>query len=203
MKLFAVGRNYAEHARELNNPVPADPVIFMKPETAILKDNKPFFIPDFSSEIHHEIEVVVRICKGGKSIREEFAHRYYDMVTVGVDFTARDLQSRLKSNGFPWEISKGFDGSAPIGTFVPVEQFSDLQRLDFGLKLNGNWVQEGNTAEMIFGIDKLIAWISKFFTLQMGDLLFTGTPAGVGPVAQGDRLQGFLDGNLLLDFEVR
>jgi 2-keto-4-pentenoate hydratase/2-oxohepta-3-ene-1,7-dioic acid hydratase in catechol pathway len=203
MKIIAIGRNYREHAAELNNAVPTEPVVFMKPETALVKGNKPFFHPDFSSEIHHEVEMVIRICKVGKNIEEKFAHRYYDEITVGIDFTARDLQQKAKEKGLPWEKAKSFDGSAPIGTFVPTTQFADLQKLNFTLDLNGKRVQTGSTSDMIFSFDFIVSYVSRFFTLQMGDLIYTGTPAGVGPVKPGDRLTAALEGTVLLDFEVK
>ena len=205
MKIFAIGMNYVAHCHELhaNENLPKEPVIFMKPDSALLKDSKPFFIPDFSKRVDYETELVVRICRLGKNIAPRFAHRYYDAVTVGIDFTARDLQSRLKAEGKPWEISKGFDNSAAIGDFVPVSRFKDVQNLDFHLAIDGNKVQEGNTRDMIFKIDELIAYISQFYTLKIGDLLYTGTPVGVGPVSIGQHLEGYLEGEKLLDFYVR
>jgi len=175
----------------------------MKPDSALLKDSKPFFLPDFSNRIEYETELVVRICRLGKNIAPRFAHRYYDAVTVGIDFTARDLQQQLKAAGKPWEISKGFDNSAVIGDFVPVSRFKDVQNLDFHLTIDGDKVQQGNTRDMIFKIDELIAYISQFYTLKIGDLLYTGTPVGVGPVSIGQRLEGYLEGEKLLDFYVR
>lgn len=205
MKIFAVGMNYAAHNKELNHTliIPEEPVIFMKPDSALLKDGKPFFIPDFSDEIHYETELVVRINRLGKNISERFAHRYYDAVTVGIDFTARDLQRKFRSAGNPWELSKGFDNSAAIGRFVPVSRFEDIQKLNFNLAIDGQKVQQGNTADMLFKVDEIIAWISKFFTLKIGDLLFTGTPVGVGPVSVGQHLQGSLEDEKLLDFYIR
>ena len=205
MKIFAIGMNYVAHCHELhaNENLPKEPVIFMKPDSALLKDSKPFFIPDFSKRVDYETELVVRICRLGKNIAPRFAHRYYDAVTVGIDFTARDLQSRLKAEGKPWEISKGFDNSAAIGDFVPVSRFKDVQNLDFHLTIDGNKVQEGNTRDMIFKIDELIAYISQFYTLKIGDLLYTGTPVGIGPVSIGQHLEGYLEGEKLLDFYVR
>ena len=205
MKIFAVGMNYAAHNKELDNTLilPKEPVIFMKPDSALLKDGKPFFIPDFSNEIHYETELVVRINRLGKNISERFAHRYYDAVTVGIDFTARDLQRKYRAAGNPWELSKGFDDSAAVGTFVPVSRFTDLQKLGFYLTIDGRKVQEGNTADMLFKIDEIIAWISKFFTLKIGDILFTGTPVGVGRVDVGQHLQGYLEDERLLDFYIR
>ena len=205
MKIIAVGMNYAQHNRELGHTQEnREPVIFMKPDSAILKDGKPFFVPDFSHEVHYETEVVVRICRLGKNIAPRFAHRYYDAVTVGIDFTARDLQRKFREAGNPWELCKGFDNSAAIGTFISLEQAGgDLQNLDFHLDIDGCKVQRGNTADMLFKIDDIIAYVSRFMTLKIGDLLFTGTPAGVGPVSVGQHLQGYLGGEKLLDFHIR
>ena len=205
MKIIAVGMNYAQHNRELGHTQEnREPVIFMKPDSAILKDGKPFFVTDFSHEVHYETEVVVRICRLGKNIAPRFAHRYYDAVTVGIDFTARDLQRKFREAGNPWELCKGFDNSAAIGTFISLEQAGgDLQNLDFHLDIDGCEVQRGNTADMLFKIDDIIAYVSRFMTLKIGDLLFTGTPAGVGPVSVGQHLQGYLGGEKLLDFHIR
>ncbi len=203
MKIIAVGRNYVEHAKELNNAVPDEPIIFLKPESSILKNNNPFFYPEFSKEIHYETEIVLKICKVGKNIEPRFADRYFDEIGIAIDFTARDLQNKLKAKGQPWEIAKGFDGAAPLGDFVSKENYPDLKNLNFSLKLNENIVQQGNTRDMIFSYDVLIAYISKFFTLKIGDLIFTGTPAGVGPVKIGDRLQASIEDKLLLDFWVK
>ena len=205
MKIIAIGMNYVAHCHELhaNEKLPKEPVIFMKPDSALLKDSKPFFIPDFSKRVDYETELVVRICRLGKNIAPRFAHRYYDAVTVGIDFTARDLQQKLRAEGKPWEISKGFDNSAVIGDFVPVDRFKDVQNLDFHLDIDGNKVQQGNTRDMIFKIDDLIAYISQFYTLKIGDLIYTGTPVGVGPVSIGQHLEGYLEDEKLLDFYVR
>ena len=205
MKIIAVGMNYAQHNKELGHTQEnREPVIFMKPDSAILKDGKPFVVPDFSHEVHYETEVVVRICRLGKNIAPRFAHRYYDAVTVGIDFTARDLQRKFREAGNPWELCKGFDNSAAIGTFISLEQAGgDLQNLDFHLDIDGCEVQRGNTADMLFKIDDIIAYVSRFMTLKIGDLLFTGTPAGVGPVSVGQHLQGYLGGEKLLDFHIR
>lgn len=204
MKIIAVGMNYALHNEELGQAKTAsEPVIFMKPDSAILKDGKPFFIPDFSNEIHYETELVVRINRLGKNIAPRFAHRYYDAVTVGIDFTARDLQSKFREEGHPWELCKGFDSSAAIGAFVPVDRFKDIQQLNFSLQIDGKEVQAGCTADMLFKVDDIIAYVSQFVTLKIGDLLFTGTPAGVGPVHIGQHLQGYLEGEKLLDFHIR
>lgn len=194
MKIICVGRNYVEHARELNNSVPDEPVLFMKPETSLILPRQPFFYPDFSNDIHHEIELVVRINRLGKHIETKFAHRYYSQVALGIDFTARDLQQELKAKGLPWEISKAFDGSACVGEWIPLNQGMHIQNLNFYLTRNGKTVQMGNTSQMLFSVDALISYISKFFTLKIGDLIFTGTPAGVGPVSKGDTLEGFLEG---------
>lgn len=205
MKIIAVGMNYADHVKELDGSFvrPEEPVIFLKPDSALLKDGKPFFIPDFSQEVHYEAELVVRICRLGKNIAERFAHRYYDAVTVGIDFTARDLQRKARSVGNPWDLSKGFDSSAVIGDFVPVDKSPDIQQLTFRLDIDGKPVQRGNTADMVFKVDEVIAYVSRFYTLKIGDLLYTGTPVGVGPVHEGEHLQGYLEGEKLLDFYVR
>ena len=202
MKIFAVGMNYIEHNNELDGALykPEEPVIFTKADSALLKDHKPFFIPDWSSRVDYEAELVVRICRLGKGIPERFAHRYYDAVTVGIDFTARDLQRKASEAGQPWTICKGFDGSAAIGEWVPKEKFMDLQALHFHLDMNGKTVQEGCTSNMLYKIDEIIAYISKFFTLKTGDILYTGTPAGVGPVKINDHLEGWLEERKVLDF---
>ena len=205
MKIIAVGMSYAEHNKELHPTlvIPKEPVIFMKPDSALLKNGKPFFIPDFSDEVHYETELVVKISRLGKNIAERFANRYYDEVTVGIDFTARDLQRKIREAGNPWELCKGFDDSAAIGKFVPLEKFKDIQTLNFHLDIDGNKVQQGNTADMLFKVDEIIAYISRFYTLKIGDLLFTGTPVGVGPVTIGQHLQGYLEEDKLLDFYIR
>lgn len=203
MKIIAVGRNYAKHIKELGNNGGTDPVIFMKPDSAILKDGKPFFIPDFSKEIHYETELVVRINRLGKNISARFASRYYDALTVGIDFTARDLQRKFIENGDPWELCKGFDSSAAIGNFVPVEQFENIQNINFHLTIDNHEVQRGCTADMLFKVDDIISYVSQFVTLKIGDLIFTGTPAGVGPVSIGQHLQGYLEDEKLLDFYIR
>jgi 2-keto-4-pentenoate hydratase/2-oxohepta-3-ene-1,7-dioic acid hydratase in catechol pathway len=204
MKIICVGMNYARHNEELGHTATGeDPVIFMKPDSAILKDGRPFFIPDFSDEIHYEAELVARICRLGKNIAPRFAYRYYDTLTVGIDFTARDLQRRFREAGNPWELCKGFDDSAAIGTFVPVDRFAGRENLEFCLRIDGKEVQRGNTADMRFRIDDIIAYVSRFVTLKIGDLLFTGTPAGVGVVAPGQHLEGYLEQEKLLDFHIR
>lgn len=196
--------NYAVHNKELHHTLElTEPTIFMKSDSSLLKDGKPFFIPDFSSEIHYETELVVKIDRLGKNIAERFAHRYYSEVTVGIDFTARDLQRRLREQGLPWEISKAFDNSAVIGTFIPLEEAGNVNQLSFHLDMNGKTVQQGNTADMLFSVDQIIAYVSRFFTLKIGDLIYTGTPVGVGPVSIGDHLEGYLGERKLLDFHVR
>ena len=205
MKIFAVGMNYAQHNKELDGTlyIPEEPVIFTKADSALLKDHKPFFIPDFMGRIDYEAEVVVRICRLGKTIPERFAHRYYDDVTLGIDFTARELQQKLRAAGQPWELSKGFDGSAAIGEWVDVSKLRDIQALRFQLDINGSTVQQGCTADMIFRIDALIAYISRFFTLKTGDLLFTGTPVGVGPVHIDDHLEGYIEERKVLELNCK
>ncbi len=202
MKIFCIGRNYAEHAKELNNAVPTKPLIFMKPATALLLDGKPFFYPEFTKNLHYELEVVVKIAKNGKHIQPKFAANYYDRIALGIDFTARDLQDELKGKGQPWEIAKGFDGSAVLTEFVPLADFEG-KPLEFSLQKNGETVQQGNTSDMIFNFDTLICYISQFFTLQQGDLIYTGTPAGVGAVRIGDKLEGFLFDKKLLHCEIK
>jgi len=202
MKLICIGRNYTDHAKELKNEVPTEPVIFMKPDTALLPKRNPFFLPDFSDEIHHELELVVRINKIGKSIEEKFAHRYYDQVTVGIDLTARDIQAKCKEKGLPWEKAKAFDHSAPLGEWVDLGG-RDIQNLNLELKKNGETVQQSNTNYMLFSVDRLIAEVSKYFTLECGDLLFDGTPAGVSKVERNDRLEAYLDGERLLALNVK
>ena len=203
MKIFCIGRNYAAHAAELGNNVPTSPMVFMKPPTALLIKNRPFYYPDFSNDIHYEVEVVLRIGKNGKHIEPKFAQTYIDGVGLGIDFTARDIQQRCKEKGHPWEIAKGFDSSAVISDFLPVTDFNDLENIEFSLDLNGNVVQEGNTANMIFGYAELLAYISKYFKLQVGDYVYTGTPKGVGPVVVGDILEGSLEGRSALKCEIR
>jgi 2-keto-4-pentenoate hydratase/2-oxohepta-3-ene-1,7-dioic acid hydratase in catechol pathway len=204
MKIICVGRNYVAHAKELNNEIPDEPVLFMKPDSALLRNNDPFYIPDWSNDVHHEIELVVRICKVGKSIEKRFAHRYYKEIGIGIDFTARDLQNTLKDKGLPWEKSKAFDHSAAIcPEFVSVDSFPDRNSIHFKLDKNGNTVQEGDSALMIFPIDDIISHVSKYFTLKIGDLIYTGTPAGVGPVRIGDRLEGYLENVKRFDFFVK
>lgn len=204
MKIIAVGMNYAAHNKELHHTLElSEPTIFMKSDSALLKDGKPFFIPDFSSEIHYETEIVVKIDRLGKNIAERFAHRYYSEVTVGIDFTARDLQRQLRERGLPWEISKSFDNSAVIGAFVSLDEVGDINRIPFHLDINDTKAQEGNTADMLFPVDTIVAYVSRFFTLKIGDLIYTGTPVGVGPVKIDDHLQGYIGQRKLLDFYVR
>lgn len=203
MKIICIGRNYVDHIQELNNEQPDAPVIFMKPETAVNKPGMPFYYPDFSTDIHHEVEVVVKVCEKGKHIQEKFAPRYYNEVGLGIDFTARDLQSKLKAKGLPWELAKAFDGSAPISHFLPKTNFADLQNLNFKLEVNGETRQEGNTSLMIYHINYIISYVSKFILLKKGDLIFTGTPKGVGPVKIGDNLKAYLEGEKLLDFDIK
>ena len=203
MKILAIGRNYVDHAKELNNPVPKEPVVFSMPDSALLKSNNDFYYPDFSNDIHHEVEVVVKINRVGKNIPIEFAHRYYDELALGIDFTARDIQAECKKKGLPWEKAKAFDGAAPISKFVSKTKFEDVNALNFSLNINGKQVQVGNTSDLIFSIDYLISYLSKYFTLKIGDLIYTGTPEGVGPVKIGDHLEGELEGEKLLDFHVR
>ncbi|WP_434502776.1 fumarylacetoacetate hydrolase family protein [Prevotella sp.] len=205
MKIFAIGMNYAEHNKELHGTLnkPEEPVIFTKADTALLKDGKPFFIPDDMGRIEYETELVVRICKLGKTIPERFAHRYYDAVTVGIDFTARELQKKLKDAGKPWEISKGFDGSAAIGDWMEKDKLKDIQSLQFHLDINGNTVQEGFAGNMLYKVDEIISYISRYFTIKTGDLIYTGCPTGCGPVNIDDHLEGYLEDYKLLDFNCK
>lgn len=203
MKIFCIGRNYAAHAEELHSPIPQEPVVFMKPKNALLLNNNPFFYPDFTVDVHYECEIVLRVCKNGKQIRDQYASRYYDQIGLGIDFTARDLQAKLKEGGLPWEKAKAFDHSAVVGKMVPVSAVPDMSAVHFSLSKNGTQVQVGNSKDMLFSFDKLFTHISRYFTVNIGDLVFTGTPAGVGRVQIGDRLEGFLEGEPLLDFEVR
>lgn len=202
MKIFCIGRNYADHAKEMNSAVPTEPMVFMKPPTALLIDNKPFYIPEWTSEVHYEGEIVLRVCKNGKYVQPEFAHTYYDHIGYGIDFTARDVQQRVKDKGHPWEIAKGFDGSAAVATFVPIAG-QDKGAISIQTKLNGAVVQDSSSAELIFDFDTLVCHISKYFTLQQGDYIFTGTPAGVGPVSIGDRVEGFINGQHLLTCDIK
>lgn len=203
MKIIAVGRNYIDHAKELNNPVPEKPVIFLKPDTAVLKDNKDFYYPEFSKDVHYEVELVLRVCNEGKHVSKKFAHKYYDAIGLGIDFTARDLQSELKAKGLPWELAKAFDHSAVVGELIAKEQFNDLQNLNFSLRKNGEMVQEGNSKDMIFDFESLITFVSQYITLRKGDLIYTGTPAGVGPVQIGDKLEGFLEEKSMFTCQIK
>lgn len=203
MKIICIGLNYRKHALEMGRPFPAEPVVFLKPDSSIIKNNKPFFLPDFSKEIHYEAEVVIKISKLGKGISAKFAHRYFDEVTVGIDITARDLQNRFSKEGLPWELSKCFDGAAPLGKFVPVSTIEDMQDIHFRLEINNKKVQESNTSDMIFSINDIIAFVSKFFTLKTGDLIFTGTPSGVGALHRNDNLVAYLNDKPLLDFMIK
>jgi 2-keto-4-pentenoate hydratase/2-oxohepta-3-ene-1,7-dioic acid hydratase in catechol pathway len=203
MKIICIGRNYAEHAKELNNPVPTKPVFFMKPDSALLLNNNPFFLPAFSNEIHYEAEIVLKVSRLGKNIQPKFASRYYHSIGIGIDFTARDLQDIAKKAGHPWEIAKAFDQSAVINKFISIDDVPEPGAIHFNLDVNGNRVQTGNTRDMIFAFDEIIAYVSTFITLKTGDLIFTGTPAGVGPVKKDDHLVASIEGNILLDFYIR
>lgn len=204
MKIICIGRNYTEHIAELNNEKPEDPVIFLKPDTAILLKKQPFFIPDFSEEVHYEAEVLVKIKRVGKHIQPKFAHKYYEEIGLGIDFTARDLQQKLKEKGLPWEKAKAFDGAAVIGEkWFPKTTFNDLNKINFRLEKNGAVVQQGNTSHMLWKIDELIAYVSEYFTLKIGDIIFTGTPAGVGKVEENDRLTGFLEKEQVFSIHIK
>lgn len=203
MKIICIGLNYRKHALEMGRPLPEEPVVFLKPDSSILKNNKPFFLPDFSSMIQYETEIVVKICKLGKGIEAKYASRYYDEITLGIDITARDIQNRNSAAGMPWELSKCFDGAAPLGRFVSSASVWNINNLDFRLEINDKIVQQGNTSDMIFSIDEIISYVSKFFTLKTGDLIFTGTPAGVGPLNKKDNLVAYLENEPLLDFMIK
>lgn len=203
MKILAVGRNYVEHIEELKNERPENPVIFTKPDTALSRYNKPFYYPDFSTEIHFEVELVLRVSKIGKNIQEKFANTYYDAIAVGIDFTARDLQNQLINKGMPWTLSKGFDGSAPISEFIPLSDIKDIKNINFSLFVDGNLRQKGNSGLMIFNFDHIVTYISRFITIKKGDIIFTGTPKGVGPVKIGNKLEAFLENKKMLEIEIR
>ena len=203
MKIICIGRNYVAHARELNNPLSTEPVFFMKPDTALITRNRPFFYPEISGNIHYELELVIKINKNGRHIQEKFAHTYYNEIGLGIDFTARDIQQKCKEKGLPWEPAKAFDGSAPVSKFVSLDRFPDKSNIQFHLLKNGEKVQDGNSGLMIFSIDRIISYVSKFVTLKMGDLIYTGTPAGVGPVEIGDTLEGYLNGDKLLKCKIK
>jgi len=203
MKIICIGRNYREHAKELSNPIPKKPVFFMKPDTALLQKNNPFFYPSFSEDVHYEVELVLRICKNGRHIGENFARNYYDQIGIGIDFTARDIQAECKQKGLPWEIAKAFDQSAPIGKFLKTKEIADLNTIEFSLKINDEIRQIGNSKDMIFSFDQIISYVSKFVTLREGDYIFTGTPAGVGPARIDDHFEAFIGDRKLLDFNVK
>lgn len=204
MKIICIGRNYADHAKELNNPVPSEPVVFLKPDSSLLKNEQPFFIPEWTQNVQHEVELVVKINRLGKYIAPKFAHKYYDEIGLGIDFTARDLQQDLKEKGQPWEKAKAFDGSAVIGNyFINKQEFPDVKNIDFRLEVNGEVRQKGNTGQMLFDIDQIIAYVSKYFTLKIGDLIYTGTPAGVGKVESNDELAGYIEDQCMFNFKVK
>ena len=202
MKIICIGRNYAAHAKEMKSEVPKEPVFFIKPETAVIIKNKPFFYPDFSKDIHHEVELVIKISKHGKNIEELFAHKYYQEIGIGIDFTARDIQAICKEKGLPWEKAKAFDGSAPVGAFLKKEKFKDFKRIHFHLTKNGETVQKGNTEDLLFSFDQIISYVSQFITLKKGDLIYTGTPEGVGPVKKGDELLAYIEDEKMLRVKV-
>jgi 2-keto-4-pentenoate hydratase/2-oxohepta-3-ene-1,7-dioic acid hydratase in catechol pathway len=203
MKIFCIGMNYAAHIKELGNQVPEEPVFFLKPDTALLLNNMPFYLPDWSNEIHYEVEFVAKIGRLGKNIDPKFANRYYNECTVGIDFTARDIQKKCRKAGNPWEIAKAFDGSAALGKFIKIEKFTDIKSVNIRLEKNGMVVQQGNTSDMLFNLDFVISYISKYITLKIGDLIYTGTPPGVGPVQIGDKLEAFLEEEKLLEVNVK
>jgi len=202
MKIICMGLNYRQHCQEMGWEYPKEPVVFMKPDSALLKKNKPFFLPDFSKNIHYEVEVVVKISKLGKGIAAKYAHRYYDEITVGIDITARDIQGRNSKAGLPWELSKGFDGAAPVGEFIPAGSF-DIRNIDFSLVINEKTVQKSNTSDLIFGVDEIIEYVSRYYTLKTGDLIFTGTPSGVGQLHRDDNLVAYIGDRPLLDFMIK
>ena len=203
MKILAIGRNYVEHIKELNNERPTDPVIFMKPDTAVLRNNAPFYYPSFSNDIHYEVELVLKVSKMGKNINEKFAQKYYDEIGIGIDFTARDLQRKAKEKGLPWALAKGFNGSAPVSQFIPKNELGKLTDISFSLKADNEIKQEGNTSMMLFNFDYIISYLSSFFTLKKCDLIFTGTPAGVGPIKIGQKLTAFIENEKLLECEIK
>ena len=204
MKIICIGRNYVAHIQELKNEIPEEPVIFLKPDSALLRNNDPFYIPDWTQEVHYEIELVIKINRIGKGIEKKFAHRYFDEIGLGIDFTARDIQNKLKAKGLPWEKAKAFDKAAVLfNTFIPISDFANSKAISFKLDINGRQVQDGNSELMMFGFEDLISNVAKYFTLKMGDLIYTGTPAGVGAVQIGDHLEGYLDDRKLLDFMIK
>jgi acylpyruvate hydrolase len=203
MKIICIGRNYAEHVKEMKAETLGEPVFFMKPETATVREGEPFFYPDFSKDVHHEVEIVLKVSRNGKNIEKKFAHKYFDEITVGIDFTARDLQAKCKAKGLPWEMAKAFDYSAPMGKFIPKSKFADINNIPFHLDINGKTVQEGNTKDLLYSFDSVIEYVSKFVTLKMGDFIFTGTPSGVGPVAINDTLEAYIANEKLLEVRVK
>ena len=203
MKIICIGRNYAEHAKEMNSDVPSEPVFFMKPDTALLQNRKDFYFPEFTQDLHHEIELVIKINKAGKSIQKQFASKYYNEIGLGIDFTARDLQAECKKKGLPWEKAKAFDNSAPLGDFIDKAKMGDLNNINFSLDINGNPVQKGNTKDLLFDFDFIISYVSQFVTLKVGDLIYTGTPAGVGPVKIGDKLEGYIEHEKMLEVIIK
>lgn len=203
MKIICVGRNYGAHARELNNDIPEEPVIFLKPDTALIRPGQDFYLPAFSSDVHHEVELLVRIERAGKNIQEKFAHKYYRQIGLGIDFTARDKQNELKAKGLPWELAKGFDGSAFVSDWINLEDVTNKSEISFSLQKNGEQVQEGQSSDMLFSIDRIISFVSSYFTLRTGDIIFTGTPSGVGPVKSGDHLLGYLEGKELVNLLIK
>jgi len=203
MKIICIGRNYVEHAKELNNPLPERPVFFLKPDTSLLIRNRPFFYPEFSKEIHFETELVIKINRNGKHIQEKFAKKYYNEIALGIDFTARDIQQNCKQKGLPWEVAKAFDNAAPISKIISMDELQDKENIKFHLEINDQLVQEGSSVDMIFSFDQIISYVSQFITLKMGDLIYTGTPAGVGPVKIGDQLKGYLEDRKMLDFRIK
>jgi 2-keto-4-pentenoate hydratase/2-oxohepta-3-ene-1,7-dioic acid hydratase in catechol pathway len=203
MKIVCIGRNYAEHAKELNNPIPKEPLFFIKPDSAVLRNNDDFYLPDFSEDVHYEVEIYVKVRKKGKNIQEKFAPVYYNEIGIGIDITARDIQQKCKEKGLPWEKAKGFDGSAPMSKTLPLSGFEDVNAINFELHINGKLVQKGFTGDMIYNVNQIIAEASKYFMFKIGDVVFTGTPAGVGKLNQGDRLEAFVEGKKMMDFKVR
>ncbi len=203
MKIICIGKNYAEHVKEMKSAIPSEPVFFMKPETALIRDGAPFYLPSFSNEIHHEVEIVLKINKPGKNIEKQFANKYYDEIGIGIDFTARDIQAKCKEKGLPWERAKAFDGSAPLGDFVRKEELGKMNAITFKLNINGKTVQSGSTSDLLFDFEYIISYVSGFITLKTGDLIFTGTPEGVGPVKEGDKLEAYIGEKNMLTFEVK
>ena len=203
MKIICIGRNYIDHAKELNNPIPKEPVFFLKPDTALLPKKNPFVYPSFSKDVHFEAEIVIKINRLGKHIEEKFAHKYYNEIAIGVDFTARDIQQQCKQQGLPWEKAKAFDGSAPTSNFLKIDQFDNINNLNFSLQVNGETKQKGNTKDMLFNFDQIVSYVSKFFTLKIGDIIYTGTPAGVGPIQINDKIECFIEDKKLLSFNIK